>query len=290
MKTYLFGFVFLLLLSSIVFKIDDYEKEIMEWRKGRAEELKNENGWLNLAGLFWLKEGENSFGTDISNDIIFPNGKAKPFMGKFVLANGVVTFSSLLKKQILINNIGSEEAQLFPPEENKVSSFGSLRWFVIKRGQKYGVRLRDLESEFLQEFKRISYFDIDPSWRVKAKYEKTVGQTIGILDVTGQTNQLESPRKVTFSRKGKLYSMHAIAEGEQLFFVFGDKTNKISTYGAGRFLYAPMPKESGEIFLDFNKAQNPPCAFTPFATCPLPPEQNMLDLEVTAGEKNYHLD
>ena len=84
--------------------------------------------------------------------------------------------------------------------------------------------------------------------------------------------------------------MHAIAEGEQLFFVFGDKTNKISTYGAGRFLYAPMPKESGEIFLDFNKAHNPPCAFTPFATCPLPPEQNMLDLEVTAGEKNYHLD
>jgi uncharacterized protein len=290
MKTYLFGFVFLLILSSIVFIKDDYEKEIMEWRKGRVEELKNENGWLNLAGLFWLKEGENSFGSDISNDIIFPNGKAKPFMGKFVLANGVVTFSSLLKKQILINNIGSQEAQLFPSEENKVSSFGSLRWFVIKRGQKYGVRLRDLESEFLQEFKGVSYFDIDPSWRVKAKYEKTVGQTIGILDVTGQTNQLESPGKVTFSRKGKLYSMHAIAEGEQLFFVFGDKTNKISTYGAGRFLYAPMPKESGEIFLDFNKAQNPPCAFTPFATCPLPPEQNMLDLEVTAGEKNYHLD
>jgi uncharacterized protein len=290
MKTYLFGFVSLLLLSSIVFKKDDYEKEIMEWRKGRVEELKNENGWLNLAGLFWLKEGENSFGSDISNDIIFPNGKAKPFMGKFVLANGVVTFSSLLKNQILINNIGSQEAQLFPSEENKVSSFGSLRWFVIKRGQKYGVRLRDLESEFLQEFKGISYFDIDPSWRVKAKYEKTVGQTIGILDVTGQTNQLESPGKVTFSRKGKLYSMHAIAEGEQLFFVFGDKTNKISTYGAGRFLYAPMPKESGEIFLDFNKAHNPPCAFTPFATCPLPPEQNMLDLEVTAGEKNYHLD
>jgi uncharacterized protein len=290
MKTYLFGFVFLLILSSIVFIKDDYEKEIMEWRKGRVEELKNENGWLNLAGLFWLKEGENSFGSDISNDIIFPNGKAKPFMGKFVLANGVVTFSSLLKKQILINNIVSQEAQLFPSEENKVSSFGSLRWFVIKRGQKYGVRLRDLESEFLQEFKGVSYFDIDPSWRVKAKYEKTVGQTIGILDVTGQTNQLESPGKVTFSRKGKLYSMHAIAEGEQLFFVFGDKTNKISTYGAGRFLYAPMPKESGEIFLDFNKAQNPPCAFTPFATCPLPPEQNMLDLEVTAGEKNYHLD
>lgn len=290
MKTYLFGFVSLLILSSIVFIKDDYEKEIMEWRKGRVEELKNENGWLNLAGLFWLKEGENSFGSDISNDIIFPNEKAKPFMGKFVLDKGVVTFSSLLKKQILINNIGSQEAQLFPSEENKVSSFGSLRWFVIKRGQKYGVRLRDLESEFLQEFKGISYFDIDPSWRVKAKYEKTVGQTIGILDVTGQTNQLESPGKVTFSRKGKLYSMHAIAEGEQLFFVFGDKTNKISTYGAGRFLYAPMPKESGEIFLDFNKAHNPPCAFTPFATCPLPPEQNMLDLEVTAGEKNYHLD
>ena len=290
MKTYLFGFVSLLILSSIVFIKDDYEKEIMEWRKGRVEELKNENGWLNLAGLFWLKEGENSFGSDISNDIIFPNEKAKPFMGKFVLDKGVVTFSSLLKKQILINNIGSQEAQLFPSEENKVSSFGSLRWFVIKRGQKYGVRLRDLKSEFLQEFKGISYFDIDPSWRVKAKYEKTVGQTIGILDVTGQTNQLESPGKVTFSRKGKLYSMHAIAEGEQLFFVFGDKTNKISTYGAGRFLYAPMPKESGEIFLDFNKAHNPPCAFTPFATCPLPPEQNMLDLEVTAGEMNYHLD
>lgn len=290
MKTYLFGFVSLLILSSIVFIKDDYEKEIMEWRKGRVEELKNENGWLNLAGLFWLKEGENSFGTDISNDIIFPNGKAKPFMGKFVLDKGVVTFSSLLKKQILINNIGSQEAQLFPSEENKVSNFGSLRWFVIKRGQKYGVRLRDLKSEFLQEFKGISYFDIDPSWRVKAKYEKTVGQTIGILDVTGQTNQLESPGKVTFSRKGKLYSMHAIAEGEQLFFVFGDKTNKISTYGAGRFLYAPMPKESGEIFLDFNKAHNPPCAFTPFATCPLPPEQNMLDLEITAGEMNYHLD
>ena len=163
----------------------------------------------------------------------------------------------------------------------------TLRWFVIKRGERYAIRLRDLESPFLKEFHGIETFIVDSKWKLKAKFVPTAGKKIAILDITGQTSQQDSPGVLVFTIAGKEYKLDALTEGEEFFIIFGDKTNKKETYGAGRFVYATKPDAEGYTFLDFNKAYNPPCAFTPYATCPLPPKQNLLPIEIKAGEKNY---
>jgi uncharacterized protein (DUF1684 family) len=160
---------------------------------------------------------------------------------------------------------------------------------VIKRGSRYAVRLRDLESPFLQEFKSIDRFPANEKYRVKAKLEKPVSdRTIPILDVTGQTSQQPLAGTLVFTLEGKTYRLDAVEEGaDRLCILFGDATNSHDTYGSGRFLYADKPDQNGDVELDFNRAINPPCAFTPFATCPLPPKQNKLGVRITAGEKRY---
>jgi uncharacterized protein (DUF1684 family) len=176
---------------------------------------------------------------------------------------------------------------MFPSTKPVVLQYGSLKWFIIKRGQKYAIRLRDLKSPYLEELSSIDNFDINPKWKIKARFEKTEGKKIPILDVTGQTNQQDSPGKLVFNIKRKTYSLDALAEGDELFIIFGDKTNKVSTYGGGRYIYTSQPDKDGFVWIDFNKAYNPPCAFTPFATCPLPPQQNILKVKIEAGEKTY---
>ncbi|AFK01815.1 protein of unknown function DUF1684 [Emticicia oligotrophica DSM 17448] len=286
---YLYYSLALFILSSFITPNDDadYEKEIKEWHKNRIESLKKENGWLNLAGLFWLEEGRNSFGADIENKIIFPTGKSGNFLGEFILSNGEVFIEAKKGAEIYHENEKVEKLKIFPSEKPILLKHHTLRWFVIKRGNKYAIRLRDLDSPFLKEFHGIETFQIDKKWKLKAKFEPTVGKKIAILDVTGQTSQQDSPGKLIFTVAGKEYALDALAEGDELFIIFGDITNKKETYGAGRFVYAAKPDADGFTSLDFNKAYNPPCAFTPYATCPLPPKQNLLPIAISAGEKNY---
>lgn len=265
----------------------DYEKEIKAWHQNRIEGLKKENGWLNLAGLFWLQEGRNSFGSDVENKIVFPKGKSNAFLGDFILSNGEVYVETKADAEVFNENEKVGKLKIFPSEKTILLKHKTLRWLVIKRGNKYAIRLRDLESPFLKEFHGIETFKIDPKWKLKAKFVPAEGKKIAILDVTGQTSQQDSPGYLVFSIAGKEYKLDALLEGEEFFIIFGDKTNKKETYGAGRFVYTAKPDAEGYTYLDFNKAYNPPCAFTPYATCPLPPKQNILPIEIKAGEKNY---
>lgn len=267
-----------------------YTAEINKWHEERIQNLKGSNGWLNLAGLFWLKEGVSSFGSDESNDLVFPKDKMAAKAGIFLLQNGIVNMTASPDVEILSNEVPMKSGVVFHPDSIRQPklSHASLQWFIIKRDDQYGVRLRDLKSTAVEEFHGIERYDVNPEYRVVATLETTsTPKKIDITNVLGQTTAQDSPGTLVFTLKGKEYRLDALLEGEELFVIFGDPTNEKETYPSGRYLYANLPGPDGKTILDFNKAYNPPCAFTPFATCPLPPSQNGLAVAITAGEKNF---
>lgn len=268
----------------------DYKNQIELWHQQRVNTLKSESGWLNVVGLYWLEEGENTFGTAIGNKVIFPKGKAENKLGTFVLKNGIVTLNVLPGIQIRANNELFSKGVIFDGTNTKplVLSYKSLSWFIIKRGNKYGVRLRDFESESLKNFTRIDRFPVEESWKIEGTFEAPASpKTIAITDVIGLTSEQPLAGTLSFEIQGKKYKLDATGEGNSLFIVFADQTSGKTTYGGGRFLYVPKPADGNKVVIDFNKSINPPCAFTAFATCPLPPLQNRLAANIQAGEKVY---
>lgn len=266
-----------------------YEQAVDSWHSKRIESLKAENGWLNLVGLFWLEEGKNTFGSDKQNNLVFPTGSIAAQAGyferkgstvKLVVANGV---------NIAINGKPIKEAIVFHPDSLRTPTVvaGNLKWTIIKRDNKIGIRLRDVKSPAVAAFKGIERFAVDSTWKIEATLQPAPKASIAITNVLGQTNEQQSPGKLLFTINGKQYSLDALEEGNELFIIFGDATSGKTTYPAGRFLYATKPDANGKTILDFNKAYNPPCAFTDFATCPLPPKQNILPIAITAGEKDF---
>jgi uncharacterized protein (DUF1684 family) len=164
---------------------------------------------------------------------------------------------------------------------------GGLTMFVIHRGQRYAVRLKDKNSEFRQAFTGLHWFPVREDYRIVARFVPyDAPHKIAIPNILGETEEEPSPGYAVFTLHGHSYRLDPVLEDDQLFFIFRDQTSGKETYGSGRFLYATMPKE-GKVVLDFNKAYNPPCAFTPFATCPLPPKENRLAVRIEAGELNY---
>ena len=266
-----------------------YQEEIRQFDSSRLAYLKSDNGWLNLAGLLWLSEGRNSFGSDLNNKIVFPGAGIPAHAGYFELNKGVVTMITEPGSGITVDGKFRKRAMVYHPDSARlpVSAMGSLRWTIKKSDDQYGIRLRDLEHHAVKEFRGLERFPVDSSWRVKAYLQKSSGG-IPITNVLGQTIDLESPGKLIFTLGGSEYSLDALWEGEQLYIIFGDETAGVTTYASGRYLYARKPGPDGYTILDFNKAFNPPCAFTDFATCPIPPKQNWLPLAVVAGEKSYH--
>ena len=266
-----------------------YKATIEAFRTQRITNLKSENGWLNLVGLFWLKEGKNYFGSGSKNDLVFPKGSISNQAGYLVLLNGNVKFYGIDGTIINVNGIPCKEAKVFDKDSqnNPILSYKDLRWTIIKREDKIGVRLRDLKSPLLKSFKGINYYPIDSTWCVNAKLSKPETQNVFITNVLGQTTPQATPGKLTFTLKNKQYTLDALEDDGELFILFADSTNGTQTYHTGRFLKANLPDATGNTILDFNKAYNPPCAFTPYATCPLPPKQNTLPISVIAGEKKY---
>lgn len=269
-----------------------YIAEIEDWHAQRIKSLKSKTGWLSLAGLFWLNEGENTFGAQSDNDIEFPREKSPDYIGSFFLDSGVVRVEiregiNVFNKDSLVKSIPMQPDVSGKPT---ILALDSLNWFIIKRGDRYAVRLRDRESENFANFGGIERFPIDTTWRVDAKLEYyTPAKKIEVPNIIGTISEENSPGSLVFSIEGKEYRLDPIAEADSksLFLIFADQTNGIETYGAGRFLRVKMPAEDGWTVIDFNKAYNPPCAFTRYATCPLPPPQNVVPIRITAGEKKY---
>ncbi len=269
----------------------EYEDQLSNWHASRIADLKKENGWLNLAGLFWLEEGVNSFGSDPSLQIVFPVDFPLKDAGYFLVRDGSVTLISPEENGIQVSGKTVGEASLFYPDSvnNRMAAKGHFRWTIIRRQGKLAVRLRDLSAEGLDDFKGPDRFPVDPEFRVQGRLVATdTLRTILISNVFGHTVPERSPGWIEFTLNGDRLRLDALESEGDLFLVFADATTGSSTYAGGRFLYAEMPGPDGMVELDFNKAINPPCVFTPYATCPLPPPQNRLPVAVHAGEKDYH--
>jgi uncharacterized protein (DUF1684 family) len=268
-------------------------QEIMKWRSDRAARLKAPEGWLSLIGLHWLVEGPNTFGSDPSGTIVF-KAKVPPRLGTLNLSKGVTTLEPAAGAGLTIDGKPvTAPVVLIPDSDPKgptVVQVGTVRFQVIRRNERFGLRVKDSESEPRANFRGIDYFPIDPKWRVEARFEPfNPPRHIAMPNVLGITTDEIAPGMLAFTVGGKEYRIEPILEEgtKDYFIVFKDATSGKDTYHAARFVYAPPADKSGRTFIDFNKAYNPPCAFTPYATCPLPPPENRLPFRVEAGEKKY---
>jgi uncharacterized protein (DUF1684 family) len=269
-----------------------YAREIAQWRSEREAALKTDDGWLTLVGLFWLQEGTTCAGSAPACRVALAAGSAPSTLGTFTLATGTVTFAPAAGVDVRINGkpAATQALSSQPGRYDKVST-GTFTLFVIKRGPRYGIRVRDTNSQARRTFQGVEWFPVTTASRVTARFvTHAKPTTIMIANVLGDVDPWPSPGYAEFTLGGKPYRLHAVLDGPSatdLFFIFRDLTTGKETYPAGRFLYAAMPV-NGEVVLDFNKAHSPPCAFTAYATCPLPPKENTLAVRVAAGELNPH--
>jgi uncharacterized protein (DUF1684 family) len=269
----------------------EYKKEIERWDAERLESVKSPTGWVNLAGLFWLKNGKNNFGSASSNELVFSNNGFPSRLGTFELKDEKVKWITAPGNEVWYKKNKVDEMEVFNIDSmtSPTLSYSTYRWNIIKREDKIGVRFRDLNNPALDALTHINRFDANPEWKINAYLEPSSLSTVAITNVLGQTYQQASPGKIVFEVDGKTYKLDAVEEGPELLqVIFGDETNGIESYPSGRFLYVTRPVADGKVVIDFNKAFNPPCAFSPFATCPLPPKQNILPIRVEAGEKTIH--
>jgi uncharacterized protein (DUF1684 family) len=267
-----------------------YTQEIQKWRQQRVERLTKPTGWLSLVGLDWLKDGRNTLGSAKDSDIVLPTAPAH--LGVINLVQGKAMIVLDEKSGATIDGAAKREGELLDDthEQPTTIAFGSTSFFLIKREDKYGLRIKDSEAPTRKHFLGIDYFDIDPSWRIEAKWEAyNPPHEVEEANIIGQMDKVVVPGAAVFEHGGQKYRVEPVIEtpgDTDYFLVFADKTSGKETYGAARFVYTEPPKD-GKVIIDFNKAYNPPCAFTPFATCPLPTAQNRLKTRVTAGEKKY---
>jgi hypothetical protein len=282
-------------------EIAAHRREVEAWRAERVERLTAEDGWLTVVELAWLEEGDNPAGSQPDAVVVLPADQAPTAVGTFTLRGGAASFRAAPGTNGVEVVAGGAPGPLAPGAELALATdaageptvlgLGGLRFFVIDRAGRLGVRVKDPDSPARRGFAGLDYFPIDPAWRVEARFEPHAEpKTIPVPNIIGTVYDEPSPGVAVFRLDGATHRLDAIgepADGE-LFFVFGDETNGTTTYGGGRFLYAPVPDEQGRMVLDFNRAYSPPCAFTAFATCPLPPRGNDLPVAVEAGEKAYH--
>ncbi len=266
-----------------------YQDEVMKWREKREAALKAEDGWLSVAGLFWLSEGYNRIGSSPTSKIRLPRGAANVavitmhtdrVLHLAVNPGAAVTLNG---KLVTAAELQSDQNGATPD----IIGIGNLKLFVIHRGTRNAVRLKDPDAVTRREFAGLQWFPVQPEWKIEAKFVAYPQPKKVIFDtMVGEKEEGMSPGYAEFQKGGQQIRLEPTIEGDTLFWVFRDKTAGKTTYPAARFLYTAMPKD-GKVTLDFNRAYNPPCAFTSFATCPLPTAQNRLTIEIPAGEKMY---
>jgi uncharacterized protein (DUF1684 family) len=266
-----------------------FAKEEADFRANREARLKKPDGWLSVAGLFWLHDGEMTVGSDAKSDIVLPAGTPVR-AGVLTMKTGSVTFEPAAgAKDIRIDDKPAVKMVLKPDTDQNtdVLQAGRVALTIIKRGEKTGVRMRDPEAATRLNFTGCKWFPASETWKVKAKWVAYPSpKKIKITNILGMTDEEPSPGYAEFTHAGKMLRLEPVEEDGELSFMFKDLTSDVTTYAPGRFLDTEMPK-NGFVTLDFNQAYNPPCAFTAYATCPLPPKQNALPIAVEAGEKKY---
>ena len=287
--------IVVLSLASACAYADAYSDSIAQWRAEREAKLKSDTGWLTVAGLFWLEEGENRAGADASAKIALPEGSAPRLLGTFTLRGSETTFDAANGVLASVNGTllkGPRAMKWDAADESPdLLTHGDLTFFVIKRGERFAIRMRDKNSAMRRDFTGLHWYPVDPSYRVEAKWMPyKEPKRVGVPNIVNIVEQHTALGYAEFRLGGKLWKLEPVVEGagekRELFFIFKDATAGGETYPAGRFLYSAMPKD-GKVLLDFNKAYTPPCAFTPFATCPLPTKENRLAARIAAGELNY---
>jgi uncharacterized protein (DUF1684 family) len=268
----------LLLASSLSAEVP-YPQQIAKFRTERETEIRSD--WLPLVGLYWLKEGDNAVGSNPASTVLLPLS-CPTSVGTLSFQKGKVYFRPAASGVLRLKNGQQAKAA---EVKDEIFTSGTVDFFLIRRGERVAVRVKDSASPALREFTHLEWFGVDPSWRVTAKFtawDKPHKLTYDTV-IPSLKEDYASPGTVTFRKNNMDYTLEPVEEDGQLFYVFRDATSGKTTYPAARYLYSDMPK-NGVVVLDFNTATSPPCAVTNFATCPLPPPQNRLQLAVTAGE------
>lgn len=282
---------FILSCLNVPAKPTELPAEEAAWRAERDAEMRSEESWLTIAGLFWLDEGENTFGASGANKIRLPSDSAPPLSGTFVKSDGKITVEaaanvSLLCRGKQVTRMEIEAGDSISPD---ILTLGDLRMWVIRRGDRYAVRLRDLKAPSFKNYAGLEYFPPSDAFKIEAIFVPyPAPRNITVEAKIVKQSELISPGTVRFSWDGTEYEFVAFGDEERgtLFIVFGDKTNGTETYDGGRFLdFKTGP--ANKAVLNFNRAYNPPCAFSDYATCPLPPPQNRFAVRLEAGEKKY---
>jgi len=264
---------------------ENYRQQVEQWRAQHQKELTADDGWLTVAGLDWLTEGENRVGTDPASEVPLPPNSAAKRVATISFHAGQAVLHPDPGVPLMLNGNLANQTALH--EDTDTLTINRLKFYLIRRGDRAGIRLKDNDCPERKQFKGLTWYPIDPSWRIRAKFTAwDTPHTIAFTNTIGQRESEESPGFVTFTRNGRAYRLEPMLDDGKLFFVFRDRTSGKTTYGASRFLYAE-PAKDGVVLLDFNQAENPPCAFTAYATCPLPAPQNRLNLAIEAGELKY---
>ena len=266
---------------------NDYAEEIEAWRVDREARLKADDGWLTVSALFFLPEGESRFGSSPRNDLVLPD----PFpaeAGVLVRRGRTVSVRAAGDRRLTVDGEPVTAAQLYPAEGRVTLREGPVTFWVHESGERLAIRVRDTEAAIRRNFTHLEWYPVDEGYRVRGKFTPHAEPlTVKTINILGDIETYQSTGYVTLTVAGREVRMLPVNSGDQLWFILRDATSGDETYAAARFLYADAPDADGWTTVDFNKAYNPPCAFNPHTTCPLPPPDNRLEVRVAAGEKNY---
>jgi uncharacterized protein (DUF1684 family) len=266
---------------------ENYSDQIEDWKNERISSLKEPTGWLRLAGMFILNEGENSFGSSPDADHTFPGNILPGIAGSFILEDNEVLMNVTEGVEIKHDGDVVDKFLLYDGENTPSVTYEGLEWFVIVRGEIIAIRLYNKENAKADAFSGFPSYPVDPKWSRRARFVPSPdSSTITIVNVLGQIVDYPSPGTLEFTIEGNLYTLDALDSDDDMFIIAGDQTNKTETYPAGRYIYVDYPESDSNITtIDFNKIYNPPCAYTSYSTCQLPPPQNRLKVDIEAGEK-----
>jgi uncharacterized protein (DUF1684 family) len=309
MRTYHFHLKVLLLVLTLAISVSPalaqdatWQQDLGAWRTKHAADLQKPDGWLSLAGLEWLAAGDNTFGSAADNQIHLP-ASGPAHAGVLHLEGTVVTLMPPpggLPPDLLIDGKPAQSQELRTAADtdkgNPRMTIGTLNFYVVRRADRFALRIKDAKSASLVGFHGLKWYPPDATFRVKARWiPYTPPKSVSLATLIGTSYNQPVPGAAEFTLQGKTYKIEPVVEENppvKLFFILRDTTSATTTYAACRFLYTGLPpsglEQTGELVLDFNHLENPPCAYTPYATCPLPPPGNRLPIPLPVGEQRYH--